>query len=179
MTVRIEQLEPDDWRRWRDVRSRALALDPTAFACSAHRLGPRTPEDQWRERIASAEGIFLAVDDAGEDVGMVGLSTADAPELISMWVAPQARRHGVGHALVDAVVARAGRRPLSLRVMADNAAGIAFYAGCGFELVGREPDDEGTLTMRRDAPSAATAWPAPTERPPRPGAPRPGRSADQ
>ncbi|UUI67308.1 GNAT family N-acetyltransferase [Aeromicrobium duanguangcaii] len=179
MSVRIEELEPDGWRRWRDVRSRALALDRAAFACSAHQLGPEAPESRWRERIAAPGAILLAVDDDGQDIAMVGLSTAGAPELISMWVAPEARHRGIGRVLVDAVIARAGSRPLSLRVMAENAGAIAFYAGCGFELAGREPDDEGTLTMRRAAPSAATAWPAPAERPHRPGASRPGRSVDQ
>lgn len=176
MTLRIEPLTADDWTRWRDVRVRALAEDPDAFACSAHLLGVEAPERHWREALADRM-ILLAVDHAGRDVGMVGVRPDG--ELVSMWVAPEARRDGVGRALVAAVISEAGERPLHLRVMAQNASAIGFYAGCGFVLVDGAPDDEGTLTMTRDASSAPAVWPAPAERPLRPGASRPGPTADQ
>lgn len=175
MTLRIEPLTPDGWTRWRDVRVRALAEDPDAFACSAHLLGADAPEGQWRDALADRT-VLLAVDEAGHDVGMVGVRPDG--ELVSMWVAPEVRRDGAGRALVAAVIARAGAR-LHLRVMAGNAAAIAFYAGCGFALVDGEPDDEGTLTMARDAPAAPVVWSAPAERPLRPGASPPGPTADQ
>lgn len=180
MTARVHEVQPQDWRRWRAVRLRALHEDAEAFACSAHAwLEGGDTEQRWRERIAAPGALFLAVDDAGRDVGMIGLAPGDEAELISMWVAPDARRSGVGRVLVDAVLDRVGPQPLRLRVMAANSDAIAFYEGCGFVLTGDEPDDEGTLTMRRVAPPAASAWPRPAERPRRPGEPRPGRSADQ
>lgn len=178
MTFRIEPLAPEDWARWRQVRVRALGEDPDAFACSAHVLGAQAPEQQWREAI-STRRVLLAVDEHGRDVAMVGIVGDPDPELISMWVAPEARRSGLGRRLVDAVVGEAGDRDVTLRVMAQNTAAIAFYRGCGFELETRTPDAEGTLRMRRVAPSATTTWPAPAERPRRSGGPPPGRSADQ
>lgn len=180
MTARIDRIAPQDWRRWRAVRLRALREDAPAFACSAHAwLDGGDTEQRWRERIAAPGALFLAVDDEGSDVAMIGLTPGDEAELISMWVAPEARRSGVGRVLVDAVLDEVGPRPIRLRVMADNAEAIAFYADCGFVLTGQAPDDEGTLTMRRVASPAATGWPPPAERPRRPGEPRPGRSADQ
>jgi len=177
VSPRIEPIGPDDWRRWRDVRVRALAEDPDAFACSAHLLGADAPEEQWRRALGDRT-IHLAVD-AGRDVGMIGLRPGAEPELVSMWVAPEARRAGVGRLLVDAVVEQARERPVVLRVMAGNDAAIAFYAGRGFVLTSREPDEEGALTMRRAAPAARGAWPRPAGRPRRPGAPPPGPTADQ
>jgi len=178
VTLRIEPLAPDQWTRWREVRVRALREDPDAFACSAHQLGAEAPESAWREALEDRT-VLLAVDDEGRDVGMVGVRSGEDPELVSMWVAPEARQGGVGRALVAAVVVEAAQRPLHLRVMAQNASAIGFYSGCGFALVDGEPDDEGTLTMLRDASPAPVVWPAPAERPLRPGAPRPGPTADQ
>ncbi|SKB02732.1 GNAT family N-acetyltransferase [Aeromicrobium choanae] len=179
MTARIRPVEPDDWSRWRAIRLRALDEDAPAFACSAHAwLDGGDTEQRWRERIAAPGRLFLATMD-GRDVAMIGLAPGDEPELISMWVAPEARRSGIGVALVETVVREAGARALSLRVMALNAGAIAFYERCGFVLTGDPVDDEGTLTMRRDGPTATTTWSPPAERPRRPGGPPPARSADQ
>jgi len=178
VTFRIDRLRPDDWRRWRMVRVQALEADPAAFACSAHVLGAQASEQQWRDGMADRT-IFVARPAHGPDVAMVGVTHAEVPELISMWVAPPARGSGLGRLLVDAVLAEAGGRPVELRVMADNAAAIAFYERCGFALLTREADDEGTLRMRRDARRATAAWPAPAARTRRPGAPPPGPTADQ
>lgn len=179
MSARIEVVEPDDWERWRAVRLRALTEDAAAFACSAHAwLEGGDTEQRWRERIAAPGRLYLAAE-KDHDVAMIGLAPGDEPELISMWVAPEARRGGVGRALVETVVAEAGGRPLRLRVMADNAAAIAFYEGCGFALTGAPPDAEGTLTMRRDVPRSTSAWPAPAARPHPRGGPPPAGSADQ
>ncbi|MFO6453326.1 MULTISPECIES: GNAT family N-acetyltransferase [unclassified Aeromicrobium] len=179
MSARIEVVEPDAWERWRAIRLRALAEDAPAFACSAHAwIEGGDTEQRWRERIAAPGRLYLASED-GHDVAMIGLAPGDEPELISMWVAPEARRGGIGRALVETVVAAAGGRVLRLRVMADNAAAIAFYEGCGFTLTGAPPDGDGTLTMRRVVPRSTSAWPAPAARPlPRGGRP-PAGSADQ
>jgi len=179
VSAEIRVVEPDDWQRWRAIRLRALAEDAPAFACSAHAwIEGGDTEQRWRERIAAPGRLFLA-SEGGHDVAMIGLAAGDEPELISMWVAPEARRGGVGRALVETVVAEARGRPVRLRVMADNAAAIAFYEGCGFVLTGAPPDDEGTLTMRRVEPRSTSAWPAPAERPrPRGGRP-PAGSAGQ
>jgi GNAT superfamily N-acetyltransferase len=82
---------------------------------------------------------FVAVK-GDRDVGMVRCSHDESAEetawLISMWVAPEARRAGVGGALVDAVIdwARSnGVRRLLLDVADHNAAAIALYARKGFK----------------------------------------------
>ncbi|MET1133242.1 MAG: GNAT family N-acetyltransferase, partial [Aeromicrobium sp.] len=135
-------------------------------------------EQQWRRALGTRR-VFLAVDEDGRDVAMIGLAPGDEPELVSMWVAPEARRSGIGVALVEAVVSEAGARPLRLRVMAENSGAIAFYETCGFALTGDPVDDEGTLTMRRVGTPATTTWSPPAERPRRPGGPPPAPSADQ
>jgi ribosomal protein S18 acetylase RimI-like enzyme len=57
-----------------------------------------------------------------------------------MWVAPEARRTGVGEALVDAVIEWAGSngvKRLRLDVADNNAAAIALYIREGFQPNGK------------------------------------------
>ena len=71
-----------------------------------------------------------------------------AVELISLWVAPSARGHGVADALIEdiAVWAAGLRSPaIWLSVREDNARAIALYRRRGFEATGeRVPDKDHT-----------------------------------
>lgn len=147
--LRVERLEPDDWQRFRAVRQASLRADPGAFAASAHRwLHELDEEARWRDRLGAVT-TFVACS-AGVDVGTAGLGRDH--ELLGMWVAAGARGLGAGRALVDAVLSQVPHGSgAHLRVMAANAAAVAFYERCGFVLVGGGPDDEGCLTMERRA----------------------------
>jgi GNAT superfamily N-acetyltransferase len=85
---------------------------------------------------------FVAVSD-GPDVGLVRCARdearADTAWLISVRVAPEMRRRGVGAALVDAVIdwARSrGLKRLLLKVSDRNAPAIALYTQKGFTANG-------------------------------------------
>lgn len=87
------------------------------------------------------------------DLGLVRGSlhddVRDAGHLISMWVALEARRQGVGSALIDAVVQWASTRGLSrllLDVVETNTSAIGVYARKGFVPNG----EVGTLPPPRD-----------------------------
>jgi ribosomal protein S18 acetylase RimI-like enzyme len=97
----------EDWEQVRDVRLRALADAPFAYGSSLKEEQDR-PESFWRARLESdSAATFLALD-GNETVGLVRTVVApdDAAnaELVSMWVAPQARGQGVGRQLVAAVI---------------------------------------------------------------------------
>jgi ribosomal protein S18 acetylase RimI-like enzyme len=65
-------------------------------------------------------------------------------ELTSMWVAPPARGHGVGGALVDAFLAKAtalGRREVRLSVKVGNDHARALYLRYGFCDAGENDED--------------------------------------
>jgi GNAT superfamily N-acetyltransferase len=135
-TVRLARLAADQWARLRDLRVRALRDAPDAFGATLDDALARSPEE-WAAQIENLP-TFVAVRD-GADVGMVRLARdsarGDTAWLISMWVAPEARRGGVGTALVDAAMAWAradGRTRLLLDVADHNGAAIAFYARLGF-----------------------------------------------
>ena len=149
----IRRVGPDEWADWRLVRQRSLIEDPQAFASSVSMwTGEQDTEERWRARLASDGACFLAYED-GAAVGMVAARPveADEVELISMWVAPEARGAGLGRALVDSVIGWAWGRRLRLRVMDGNGDAVSLYAACGFVLDDVAPDHEGCRVMRRPA----------------------------
>jgi ribosomal protein S18 acetylase RimI-like enzyme len=135
----VRTLSPEDWPLWRALRLAALAEAPAAFgAALADWQGANDQEARWRARLSIPGGAdFVAVVD-GEPAGMAsGIPTGDPAvvELISMWVAPSARRRGVGRALIATVAAwgvAGGARRLRLAVAPDNPGAQALYHRAGF-----------------------------------------------
>jgi GNAT superfamily N-acetyltransferase len=142
----IRRIRPDEGSRLRTLRLRALADAPMAFGSTLARESTFT-DAAWQERAqrgaSGADGVTFVAELEGEWVGIVtGLPRdPDAPEdpravLVGMFVSGEARGHGVGAALVDAVVGWARQRKaegLGLWVTATNATAIALYRRCGFQ----------------------------------------------
>jgi ribosomal-protein-alanine N-acetyltransferase len=89
-----------------------------------------------------ADGFeFLVAERGGAVVGyVIAIRAADQAEILNLCVAPQARRAGVGRALVRAIVARLaalGARHAYLEVRSSNDAARRLYEREGFEPVGR------------------------------------------
>jgi ribosomal protein S18 acetylase RimI-like enzyme len=152
VTMRVREVGPDDWVLWRLLRQRSLVEDPQAFAASVERwTGDQDSEDNWRARLAAPGACFVA-EHGSAPVGLVAMRPDDdggRQQLISMWVAPTARGHGVGRALVGRVIAAAAGRPLWLRVLDGNRTAIRLYERCGFVLDDSDPDAEGCRAMHR------------------------------
>ncbi|WP_114964644.1 GNAT family N-acetyltransferase [Alkalilacustris brevis] len=69
-------------------------------------------------------------------------AAAGEAELLTLAVAPEARRRGVGRALLLQAVQAArvrGAQEMFLEVASDNHAALALYAAAGFMQVGRRP----------------------------------------
>ena len=126
------------WRRYWTPRtpSRRRTREQAAFE-----------EADWRDRIARG-GTFLAYlpeVDASEPVGLAGGYQAGPGTvgLISMFVRPEARGHGVGEALISAVLDWARARNASsvhLWVTETNKYARLLYERCGFSPTGeRQP----------------------------------------
>lgn len=136
----VERLTPDQWRMWRTVRLRALEESPEAFGSTlVDWSGDRDVEQRWRERLEKVPANFIAYW-GGAPVGQAsGVATdrSGQVELISVWVAPEARGVGVGRGLLDAVREWARDQQahsLVLSVKVGNAPAIALYEREGFEL---------------------------------------------
>ena len=81
--------------------------------------------------------VFATLAETGFALGRV---VADEAELLTIAVAPEARRQGEGRALLDGFLrtARArGAETAFLEVAADNAAALALYRWSGFAEAGR------------------------------------------
>lgn len=113
--------------------------------------------DRLREDWASGENRFAQVGEAlfgarlgGRLVGLCGLNRdpfvdaeEDAPEQVGrvrrLYVLPDARRRGIGRALVDAVVGGARTHFAVLRLRTHDSLADAFYRAYGFVPVEGDP----------------------------------------
>jgi ribosomal protein S18 acetylase RimI-like enzyme len=161
--LEVQELGPDDWRTWRELRLAALAEAPAAFGSRlADWQGDGDREERWRGRLALAGSYNLVVRLDGVPVGMasgVPGDTGGEIELISMWVSPAARGHGIGDLLIQRIAGwgvAAGAHRLVLAVVPDNAPARALYRRNGFVDTGEQgelrPDGIREVIMARPLP---------------------------
>ncbi|HZO41668.1 MAG TPA: GNAT family N-acetyltransferase [Methylomirabilota bacterium] len=151
MTPPIRRIRADEGASLRAFRLRALAEAPTAFGSTLARESAFT-DATWRERAergaSAADSVTFVAEHAGRWVGLATGLAFDPevpddprPELVAMFVAPEARGRALGEALVDAVVDWAKSRRatgLCLWVAAGNAPAIRLYEKCRFRPTGEE-----------------------------------------
>lgn len=131
--INLRLVGVDDWPLWRELRLEALADSPYAFGSTlAEWRGEGDTEIRWRARLSTVP-VNIVADLNGNAAGMVSATAADQDgtiELISMWVAPFARGHGVGDSLVAAVIEWARKQraaKIALDVVESNEHAVALY----------------------------------------------------
>jgi len=140
--ISVRPVTADAWPEWRLLRRQALAQSPDAFGSTlAEWSDEGDTEQRWRRRL-DAVPVNLMADDDGAPVGMVRVTAVvDAQaEIMSVWVAPQARGRGAGDALIGAALdhARAaGANRVALNVRVTNGHAVRLYRRAGFVEVGR------------------------------------------
>lgn len=140
MRVTVRRATADEWELVRDIRLAALQDAPYAFG-STYARERDFDEETWRGRLDNKEyPTFLAFD--GEiPVGIDGVYTEHGDRiLVAMWVAPHARRTGIGAALTNAVcdwVRAQGDRRVYLSVAEGNDPARRLYERLGFQMTGR------------------------------------------
>lgn len=155
--VQIKKIGAGEWALVRDVRLAALQDAPINF-WATYEDEVQRPDGWWRDRFIGEGAWFVALD--GPDPVGIAAAVGDhdlgraMKQLISMWVAPAARRRGVGRALVEAVVAWAreeGLSALQLEVTETNDAAARLYESCGFAFTGRtQPHPREADLMERE-----------------------------
>jgi GNAT superfamily N-acetyltransferase len=162
MPTIIRRLREDEWLLLRDVRLAALRDAPEAFGQPLENAAAQ-PASEWQSMArAAARGDRRAWFVAELEERAVGIVQARrrAPHdclVFSMWVAPDARRAGVGRGLLRAVDDWAGgwgARQVVLWVIAGNETALGFYRRLGFRVLDGGPDVEsgaayGALALSR------------------------------
>ena len=141
--MEVRQAQAADWAALRQLRLRALADAPDAFA-STLKTEEALLDEVWRQRAQGgpSSANFIARE-GGVDVGLAAVfAEPDAPgrmHLVSMWVDPGSRRRGVARGLVDQVVRWAVERrarEVILWVADHNSAAYRLYERVGFRPTG-------------------------------------------
>ena len=142
----LEPLSPRLATHLKTVRLRALQDTPSAFS-STYAQESLLSEAEWLQRAAkwsngSSSACFLAMDE-GAPCGIIACYFDEhdppRPNVVSMWVAPEHRRTGLGTRLMNEVQRWAqtrGAGELRLMVTNNNAKAISFYERCGFVFTG-------------------------------------------
>ena len=147
--LEIRIVTADDAEEFRALRLRALREEPEAFGSSWEEESARPLEQTVVRLQGDGMTAFGGFDDAGRLAGMVRLHRQDGvksehkADIISMYVAPEARGRGMGKMLLDAAIAHARATPgieqLLLAVNVANTPARNLYLAMGFEPFGREP----------------------------------------
>lgn len=144
----IRELAPTDAGTFQALRLEGLRECPSAFAGS-YEEEVDTPIATLAERLQRRpDRCVLGAFDGAALIGLLGLQREALRKLAhkafiwGMFVAPAARRSGVGRTLVAEALARAsampGVRQVTLGVNASNKAAIALYEALGFVSYGME-----------------------------------------
>ena len=145
MTVR--RLRADEAKLLKELRLRALAEAPTAFAHTHAEISAR-PDEYWEDMARNltepGRNVMFLAEDEGRAIGMafglVPRDRPDVPHVGGMWVDPDVRGRDVGRALTTAVLDWAGERGfqrIGLWVTESNAPAVALYERMGFAATAR------------------------------------------
>jgi ribosomal protein S18 acetylase RimI-like enzyme len=122
----VLRIGPDDWETFRDVRLRALADSPDAFASTLERERAFAEAD-WRRRVSGPVVVVLDPD----PVSVGGLFADDGISHVwGMWTDPAHRRRGHARAILDSLIPPDG--PVELHVNVANQGARTTYERYGF-----------------------------------------------
>jgi RimJ/RimL family protein N-acetyltransferase len=134
--VRVAQLTEADWRVFAVIRLQALtdSLGPTD---PQYRREASFTAAQWRRRLREHAAFTVLVDDRPMGLISAQHQSADSVYLYSLWLAPDARGHGLAGELLEAAVEWARTQhahTVTLRVDADNSVARGIYERAGFKV---------------------------------------------
>jgi len=144
--VTLRQITPPFASAYKAVRLRALQDTPSAFG-STYARESQFSDGDWQQRALNlctprSIGYLAHHEDkfCGIAVSFLNEQNPQQAQLMSMWVAPEQRRTGTGHLLVNAIESWArtgGAHTFQLMVTSGNLAAISFYERLGFSKTGR------------------------------------------
>ena len=155
--VRVRRVRAADAPVLRSVRLRALATDPASFG-STHEREAGFPVELWEKRAAEGasggeSSTLLALrgdEPVGIVTGMRDTTERDVFHVFSMWVAPEARRQGIGQALLEEIeqwMRASGGRVARLSVTDAAPGARRLYERAGYERDGQVHESSHTAGL--------------------------------
>ncbi|WP_185974658.1 GNAT family N-acetyltransferase [Deinococcus detaillensis] len=150
MPPTIRLLQAKDAAPYRELRLRALTEDPAAYLTSAEEYAQRSPDEIAARLGATEQALTLGAFLKTKLIGMATLVRLERykqrhrADVVSVYVAPEARGRGVAaelmRRLIDQARQQKGLEVLGLRVTETQVAARRLYEKLGFELWGVQPD---------------------------------------
>ena len=137
MDFRVEEMAADDWPAVTAIYEEGIATGVGTFETAA---------PSWNEWNAARLPHSRLVARSASVLGWAALSSVSGRSCyagvaeVGIYVAEAARGHGVGRALLDALIVSSeahGIWTLQGVTIAENAASLALQQRCGFRIVGR------------------------------------------
>lgn len=138
MNVEIVEMQPAHWRQVCEIYRQGLKTGQATFE-----IDVPSPE-KWDARHLADPRLVAVAERAM--VGWAALSPVSARAAysgvaeVSVYVAERQRGHGVGRALLTALVAESEKNgiwTLQASIFPENAGSLAIHRSCGFREVGR------------------------------------------
>ena len=132
MTRRLRPIDAIDLSGLARLHGQCFPDDRWDAAALAELLAMRGASGHLIEETADLQPLGLILD----------IILAEHAEVLTLGVAPAARRSGIARAMLDDLFRRArlaGARSIGLEVAADNLAARRLYEGCGFAQTGQRP----------------------------------------
>jgi RimJ/RimL family protein N-acetyltransferase len=149
--ITIRPAVADDAVALHDLRLKALAHDPVAFAADYERTKAE-PAELWAKRMrddaASNQGVICVASESDRLIGMTGLGCGHWPKtrhsgvIWGVYVEEEWRGLGVAQGLLNECFTWGQAHGLvivKLGVVTTNVPAIRCYARCGFAVYGIEP----------------------------------------
>ena len=157
MSFRLRRASVDDL-------DAVMAIETSVFVSDAW------SSEGMAHELASRDGFYLVAAPDGDDTRIVGycglmvLPGAPDADVQTIAVLPEARRSGLGRALMGQMIAEARRRGVRevfLEVRADNPGAQSLYESLGFEAIAVRPryympDGVDAVVMRLRVPATTT-----------------------
>ena len=147
------------------IREVGLATWPATYSFAgddyiAHGLNTWWSIPALRDSLRNTE-TSVAVDDDGVVVAVGNIDLRQTPPVIwKLYVRPDAHGQGIGTALLDALIRKAGQRPVRLEYLDGNEPAARFYARRGFIEIRREaasePEWPDTVWVELSAPRSSS-----------------------
>ena len=145
--IKIISLKPDNWKKYRNLRLKALKEEPQAFG-STYEDNNKHPDEYWQQRLEDTLTkktqwlVFAKLN--GILVGMVGGFAEKEPDnahVIAVYVTPEARGKGISKLLMKELLTRIKTNNIIKKITVDvnleQDVALNLYKNLGFQVIKR------------------------------------------